>query len=278
LSGAVPSAGRLAAIAVNTFREAVRQRFFVIVSLATVSFGLAAWWLRDCGVVACREKFLLDAGFGALAFFGAIVAIVATAGSFFGEIERRTVLAVLSRPVRRKEFVLGKLGGILGLLFVFCGMGTALLVGLLWCSRTLPEEQLPGAMLAGERVSLPAVALCGLVQWLRCSVLAALALAVSAYSRSSLLAVVASFAALVVCSLRSFAWDAFASAGHGLAGGAARVLGACVPDFDLYEVADAVANGGAVSPGYLSGIALYSTIYVGMFAAIAACFFWHREL
>jgi hypothetical protein len=51
-----------------------------------------------------------------------------------------------------------------------------------------------------------------------------------------------------------------------------------VPDFELYDVADRVASGGVLSPGYLAGITLYSALYVGLFAALAVYCFRHREL
>ena len=89
MSPAHSSARRVTAIAVNTVRESMRQRFIVLLTLTAAALGVAAWWLRDCSVVASREKFLLDAGFGALTFFGAVVAIVAAAESFSSEIERR---------------------------------------------------------------------------------------------------------------------------------------------------------------------------------------------
>jgi ABC-type transport system involved in multi-copper enzyme maturation permease subunit len=278
MSVVMPSAIRMLVIAVNTFRESARQRFFVIMALTAALLCVAAWWLRDCSLVASREKFVLDAGFGALTFFGAVVAIVATAESFSGEIEKRTVLAVLSRPVKRGEFVLGKLGGILGLLLAFCIAGAGLLVAMLWWSKTAGAGAPAGTIVEKEHVSFLAVMTCGLVQWLRCSVLAALTLMVSTYSRSSLLAVSAGFAALVVCSLRTLALEASRSAASAWMEGVAGVVGFIVPDFDLYEVADGVADGGALSIGYISAITLYSGFYVSIFSAMAAYCFRHREL
>jgi hypothetical protein len=119
---------------------------------------------------------------------------------------------------------------------------------------------------------------CGLVQWLRCSVLAALTLLVSTYARSSLLAVMSGFAALAIFSLRSLALDSIRIGGPGWARGVAGVLGLVIPDFDLYDVADRVAGGGALSTGYLLGITLYSAAYVSLFAALAVFCFRHREL
>jgi ABC-type transport system involved in multi-copper enzyme maturation permease subunit len=278
MSERILSANRLAAIAVNTFRESVRQRFFLLLSLAAIALGIVAWWLRECSSGALQTKFVLDAGFGALTFFGAVVAIVATAESFSGEIERKTIMAVLAKPVWRSEFVLGKLGGILGLLLVFCAASTGfLMVLILW------QQMAAGRLPAGESAeaghqAYAALIACGLVQWLRCSVLAALTLLVATCARSSLLAVTSGFAALVACSLRSLACDALRMTGPGWARGGADIAGVLVPDFELYDVADRVASGGVLSPGYLAGITLYSALYVGLFAALAVFCFRHREL
>jgi len=273
------SAGRLTVIAANTFRESVRQRFFVLPALAATAVGVAAWWLRDCSPIASREKFLFDAGIGALTFFGAVVAVVAVAESFLGEIERKTILAVLSRPVRRGEFVLGKLCGILVLLLAFCAAGTGFMDGLLRWEQTVSGGPLAeGAFVGTGHVTFFAVIACGLVQWLRCAVLAALTLFISSYVRGTLLAVMTGFAALVVCNLPSLAGEAVQASGAGWLKCAAGAIGYVVPDFNLYDVADGIAIGGTVSVGYLMGIALYSAAYVGLFASLAILCFRHREL
>jgi ABC-type transport system involved in multi-copper enzyme maturation permease subunit len=278
MSATVSSASRLAAIAGNTFRESVRQRFFLILALMTAMLSIVAWWFRNCSLVAPQTKFLLDTGFGALAFFGAVIAIVATAESFSGEIERRTVLAVLAKPVWREEFVLGKLAGILLLLLAFCAVGTGFLVGWSGWSQTQSGDPQAQEFAGAGCASSFAVMACGFVQWLRCSVLAALTLVVATYARSSLLAVTAGFAALVMCSLRALVCGAFQVAGPGWARGMAGAIGLVVPDFELYDVADRVAAGGALSTGYLVGITLYSAIYVSLFVALAVFCFRHREL
>lgn len=272
------SANRLAVIAANTFRESVRQKFFAIVALAAATLLVAAWSLRDCGLGACREKFLLDAGFGCLTFFSAVVAIVTPAESFFGEIERKTVLAALARPLARWEFVLGKLAGILWLLLVFCAAETLVLVGLLWWQKSTDGAPPTGIISGDGPVPFSAVITCGFVEWLRCCILAGLTLLVSTYAQSKLLAAAAGFGAWITSSLQSFAWAPSGGGGMQAHGLAAKIVGLVVPDFSLYDVADGIADGGTLSPGYLSGIALYSVLYFGMLAALAAYCFRHREL
>ena len=272
------SAARMALIAQNTLLECMRQRFFLLLSLLTAAIGIAVWVFCDCGFVAPRAKFLLDGGFGALTFFGAVLAIVTAAQSFSGEIEKRTVLAVLARPVWRMEFILGKLAGVMILLLIFYATSTGLLLGLVMWEQAGPGMSSAGFPAGGGQVSGSAVLACGLVQWLRSGVLAALTLLVSSYARSSLFAVVSGFAALVICNLQSVASDACRAAGSGWAESVVGVIGVIFPDFALYDVADGVAAGGVLPTTYLAGVTLYSIAYAGVFGGLAACCFRHRDL
>jgi len=272
------SAARLGLIAQNTLRETMRQRFFPLLLLVAAALGLAAWWLRDCSLGAPRTKFLLDSGFAGLSFFGAVIAIVISAQSFAGEIERRTVHVVLARPVSRTEFVLGKLAGVLGLLLVFIAAGTGLLVGLASWQETGTEALSAGMPGGGGAPSGPAIIGCGLVQLLRSGVLAALTLLVASFARGSLFAVMSGFAALTICSLQSVARDACQVAGSEWAKGVVGAVAFILPDFGLYDVADGVAAGGALSPAYLAGITLYSMVYMAWFGGLSVFCFRHREL
>ena len=272
------SAARVTAIAHNTFLESARQRFLRLLCLVASALGIAVWLFRDCGLVAPGNKFLLDGGFGGLAFFGGILAIVTPAQSFFGEIERRTVLAVMAMPVRRTEFILGKLAGVLVLLLVFCAASTGLLLGMLVWQQAGTGGAGGGIPGDGGHVSFPSVVGCGLVQWLRCCTLAALTLLVSSYARGGSFALLSGFAALAICNLQSVARDVGQIGGSAWTRGVVGVAGLVFPDFGLYDVADGVAAGGRLSFAYLAGVALYSAAYVGLFAGLAACCFRHREL
>jgi ABC-2 type transport system permease protein len=269
---------RAAVIAGNTFREGVRQRLLpLLLAMAAASAG-GALILRDFNFGSSELKFLTDAGFGALTLFGAVLGIVVTAQAFFDEIERRTVLAVLAKPVRRAEFIVGKLGGVLGLLLVFCGALTALLAGLLWWRETALMAADPEAFKAGRQVAYGSVALCGLVQWLKLGVTAALTLLVASQARSSVVAVLAGFFALAVGHLQYLARDFYAMADARWAGVGARMLGLIFPDFQVFNVTDRVAAGEALAGGVVCAIAAYAFAYLSAYAGLAIYCFRRREL
>src|SRR5688500_5742639 len=114
------SVRRVRLIAGNTMREAVRQRLFAFVGLLAVALVVGAQWLRELNFGSPELKFIADFGFGAMAFFGSVLTIIAMAQLFFSEIEHRTVLTLLAKPVRRSEFVIGKYSGVVVLAGLFC--------------------------------------------------------------------------------------------------------------------------------------------------------------
>ena len=272
------SLARMNLIAGNTFREAVRQRLLPLLILVAAAMAGGAMLFRDFHFGSSELKFVMDVGFGALTFFGAILSIVASAQLFFSEIERRTVLTVLAKPVWRAEFILGKLGGVLLLLLVYCVLVTTLLAGLLWWCETALMKADPGAFEAGRTVAYAGLVWCGLVQWLKLGVLAALTLLVASYARSSLFAVLAGFFALVICQLQSLARDYYGMMDSSLARGGLELLGLVFPNFQLFDVADRVAAGGTLSIGLISGISAYALAYLSVYGGLAVYCFRHREL
>lgn len=272
------SAGRVGWIAENTLREAARQRLLLPLVVTTAAFSGGALFLHHRSFGLPEPRFLLDVGFGSLAFFGSVLAIAATVQAFFSEIERRTVLTVLAKPVLRAEFILGKLGGVLLLLLAFCAAGSAVLAALLWWRQGATVAAQAGAFAGGVRVSCAAVMAAGMVQWLRLGVLAAVTLLVASYARTGLFALGTGFLALVVCNLQNLACQSYRLADSPWVRGGARLAGGILPDFELYDTVGRVTSGGALSAGYLGGITLYSLVYVGVFAGLAAACFRHREL
>jgi ABC-type transport system involved in multi-copper enzyme maturation permease subunit len=122
---------RVRLIAGNTFLEAVRQKFFNSLLLIAVALVGSAQFFQQFDFGANELKFITDFGFGALFFFGSILAIAATAQLFFAEIENRTALTMLAKPVTKLEFLAGKFAGAQLLMLVFTAVVTLVLAGIL---------------------------------------------------------------------------------------------------------------------------------------------------
>jgi ABC-type transport system involved in multi-copper enzyme maturation permease subunit len=109
--------GRIAAIAHNTVREAVRSR----VLYALLFFALA---LIGTGVLLSalsyveRERILQDVGLAAVRVFSVMIAIFVGIGLLHREVDRRTIFTILSKPIGRGEFLVGKYLGLVATLWL----------------------------------------------------------------------------------------------------------------------------------------------------------------
>lgn len=109
---------RIYAIALNTFREAVRDRvLYGMLSLAilTLLFSLALGELS----LGQNERVVADVGMASISFFSVIMAVFLGASLLYKEIERKTLYVILPKPIARYEFLLGKYFGILATACVF---------------------------------------------------------------------------------------------------------------------------------------------------------------
>src|SRR5438876_5944821 len=102
---------RLVHIASNTFREAVRDRvLYNLIAFALLMSGAAI--LVGQISIDIERLVVINLGLTAVSLFGLVIAIFIGIGLVSKEIDRRTLYTVLSRPVRRWEFIVGKFLGL----------------------------------------------------------------------------------------------------------------------------------------------------------------------
>ena len=97
-------------IAQNTFKEIIRNKFlYVIVFFAIVfiAFSLALWKLT----LGEDEKIIVDFGLSMIEVFGLIWVLFIWSQLLFKEIEGKTIFLILSKPIKRSEFILWKFAG-----------------------------------------------------------------------------------------------------------------------------------------------------------------------
>lgn len=118
---------RLYAIAANTFVETIRQPIYgVILSVTAIlmilNVSLAGFTLED------DNKLLLDLGLSTLLLSGLFLAVFSAAGVVSREIDNKTVLTVISKPISRPVFVVGKFLGLLAALGIAFYLGTLVFI------------------------------------------------------------------------------------------------------------------------------------------------------
>ncbi len=272
------SVRRVGLIAQNTLREAARQRLFHFFLFLALALVLGARWLRDFNFGAPELKFLIDCGLGAIAFFGAALTVTATAQLFFSEIENRTALTLLAKPVWRAEFILGKFLGIAVLVGVFCGLLTLLLMAVVWWREGQLMALNPEAFAQGRVMSYSAIAMAGGLQALKFLVLAALTLLIASYAQTQLFTMVSGFLLLVICHLQYLAQDAYARGGSLFGRMVAGGMAAVFPNFQLFNLADAL-GATAVPPAiHALRIGAYAAGYIVAACGLAVYCFRKREI
>jgi Cu-processing system permease protein len=121
---------RILAIALNTYREAVRARVLhalLALALATTGYSLVVATLS----LHQETRVVADLGAASISLYAALVAIVLGATSLHREIEYKTIFPILTRPLRRHEYLLGKYLGTLATLAVFVALDGGVVLALL---------------------------------------------------------------------------------------------------------------------------------------------------
>src|SRR5258708_25375065 len=115
---------RVAAIALNTYREAVRARILLglsVLALATALYSIAV------GEFALKHapRVVADLGAASISIYAIGAAVIIGVTSLYRELEQKTIFPILARPIRRAEYIVGKYAGTLLTLAVFIALDAA---------------------------------------------------------------------------------------------------------------------------------------------------------
>ena len=98
-------------ITINTFRESVRDRVLYNLILFVLILVAASVWVSELSLDQ-ETKFIADLGLSSMLIFGALIAIFIGVALVYKEIDKRTIYNLLSKPVERHEFIIGKYLGL----------------------------------------------------------------------------------------------------------------------------------------------------------------------
>lgn len=254
---------RIGTIGGNAFREAVRDRVLYNLVLFVLLLTAGAIFLGELSG-GQEAKIIVDLGLSSILLFGVFIAIFVGVGLVHKEIERRTIYAILSKPIGRGEFLLGKyLGLCLTLLVNVFVMGAGVSLALLYVRRGWDPLL----------VSIwPAIALI----YMELAILTAVALLFSSFSSPALSALLTFFVFIAghfSADLKTFAAS--------LGGSAARwfftALYYLLPNFSNYSLITPAAHGYYPSPSALLVALLYAVCYTGVVLAGGALIFNRRN-
>lgn len=251
-------------VARNTFREAVRDRVLynlVFFALLMIAAAVVVGQIS----VAIENEVMISLGLSAVSLIGLLIAIFTGVGLVAKEIDRRTLHAVLAKPLPRWEFLLGKFTGLVMTLAVNTGaMAAGLFLAMLFVKHSIVR---------GDAVVLVAVYLI----LLKLALVVAVAMLFSCFT-SPLLAILFSagiyVAGLSVSQLRSLQTTHLDQQTQRLF----SLLSYVLPNFENFDVMGAAAHGRTIPGSLVLHATLYTLLYCAMVLTAAAVIFSRKDL
>lgn len=255
---------RAGAVALNTFREAVRDRVLYNLVFFALLMIAAAIFVGQISI-GIEEEVIKSLGLSAISLIGLLIAVFIGVGLVYKEMDKRTLYALLAKPVRRWEFLLGKFGGLVMTLAV----NTLAMMAGLFAALLYVKHHLEGA----DAILLIAVYFI----LLKLMLVVALALLFSCYSTPLLAILYTSafyIAGLFVMDMRTFH---FANESPRTVA-FMRALSYLLPNFENFDVMAAAAHGTEIPRNLILQNTAYTALYCGIVLLGAAAVFSRRNL
>lgn len=255
---------RIAVVALNTFREAVRDRvLYNLVFFALVM--MAASIIAGQISIGIEQTVIVTLGLSAISVIGLLISVFIGVGLVSKEMDKRTLYALLAKPVRRWEFLLGKFGGLVLTLAVnTAAMGMGLFLALLYAKQTLER---------GDATVFVAVYFI----WLKLALVVALALLFSCFT-TPLLAILFTaglyVVGLYVQELRDLPKGVMSP---GMAA-FTKWLSYLLPNFENFNVMALAAHSRHVPGVFIVQNTVYTVIYCTIVLTTAVIVFSKRNL
>jgi ABC-type transport system involved in multi-copper enzyme maturation permease subunit len=254
----------VANVALNTFREAVRDRVLYTMVLFAFLMMAAAVLVGQISI-GIEDVVIISLGLTAISVIGLLIAVFLGVGLVSKEMEKRTLYAILAKPVRRWQFLLGKFSGLLLTLAVnTLAMGVGLLMVLMYVRHSLQGAD--GGVLIAVYFIL-----------LKLALVVALALLFSCFT-SPLLSILFTaglyVAGLFVKEMRTVHSAQMSAAVQSFL----RAISYLLPNFQNFDVMGAVAHGRDVPGTLVLQNTAYAAVYCAMVIFAAVVIFSRRNL
>ncbi|HIK43871.1 MAG TPA: ABC transporter permease [Leptolyngbyaceae cyanobacterium M65_K2018_010] len=254
---------RVVVIARNVFLEVIRDRILYLIGLFALLIVAASLLLPPISAGA-EDKILLDLGLAAIHLLSIIIAVFVGTGLINREIEKRTVLVLLAKPVDPAEFIVGKhfgLSAVLGVMVAALGLIFVLVLAINGVGFSLGNLVLTLVLMALEAMLITAVAM------------------VFGVFTSSLLATLLTFAVYLMGHLtQDLVGFGQLSQSPGLQR-LTQLLYLVLPDLERLNLRNAAVYGPELMPDplHLGSDVGYALLYMALLLTVATLIFSRRE-
>lgn len=286
---------RVWTIATGTFTQLVRMKTFwfllvfalLIAGVSTINFSMAS----DAAHLTNIRNF----AFATIDGFGWLYAIVSTALLIPRDIEDRTLYTILSKPVRKVEYLVGKLVGVLIVIGISIGLMSALTIGVLYAKEVATINNQMELMQGDERLTEKDIEeQIGLIRsvgvnrdlvasavgsYLKSSVVAALTILISTFASSSLFTIITSMFFFMIGHFHSMIVESWMkiSGDNPIVMALLKVFQLLIPNFNLFSLSEGITSGGTPISYLMWGMVGLTFAYLFIYLLISSVVFLYKE-
>ena len=260
-------------VAVNVFKESVRDKVLYNLVVFAVLLMSASYLIGE--LTAGQDvKIIKDLGLASISVFGLAIAVFIGIGLVWKEVERRSIYALLSKPMRRQEFLLGKYCGLVLTLVINVAVMTAAYYAVLAYMQAISPPNLRASWPAPatDPALLKAIALI----MLELMLVTAIAVLFSTFS-SPFLSAMLTAGVWVIGHFNQDLRDYGATIPSPLAAAIARGVYYVVPNFSAFDIKLQVVHAQAVPFSYIGLTALCGFTYIAFVLVGAVIIFSRRD-
>ena len=248
-------------IAKNTFQESLRLRSYQII-LVFALLLLGSSQLLAFLTPAEQLKMIKDVSLSGIEFFSALLAIFASMTALRSEFETNTISTLLSKPLKRSDFILGKFLGMLMVITMGVIIMSIVFIGLIMVKQHSFETSLFSALF---------------LIWAEMLVIIAITLAIAAFASTAFTLIFVLFL-FFVGHLTGYGLSMSEQMKNPVLQVLTKFFYKILPNFESFAIRDQIVVGGTVPVSYLLKTFGYGLIYAAIALIVCLYFFRYREV
>lgn len=251
---------KIKTIALNTLKEAIRDRvLYLLFFFAAVALIFSR--LLAVLTVGDRVKIIKDVGLASISLFGMLMAILIGTGLVYKEIDKKTIFTLISKPIHRWQFLLGKFFGLVLTLFIMTSLMSLIFLVIVF----LHTSKIEGRLL-----------LAVLFIFIELVLITAVAILFSCFSTP----ILSSLFSISFYLIGHFSWG-LETLIQKIKPGPSKILiqgiYALLPDLENFNFKTEVVYGLAVQPKFYFYSALYGIVYTFFILVLAILIFKKKD-
>lgn len=286
-------------IAITTWREGIREPFFYVL-VGLFSLMIIASPFITSFALGEELKLVREMGLSSITLCGLLLAVLSASTVITEEIENKTVLTLLSKPVSRSQFIFGKFLGLIFLIVIATIVLLIVLIATLWYAQLKSplsryEEAMDKGAITKEmyekkraglvsklKKTISAVSKGAFLTFIEIGILTAIAVAISTVV-STVMNIILIVLAFSLGHLSAYIYNFLTSEGALVGKIIGRIFYTIIPNLENFNVSQAIAGAGSktgadISFSYMLYATSYGMIYIVVALLIAILLFKNREV